>query len=377
MAAKIKYLVGKLGFLLLTSWLTGAQAVTFYVSTNGSDSNPGTAAQPFRTITYAYRHASPGTTVLVAPGTYTDYTRRWGLHLYANGTASNPIVLESEVRGGAIIDGQFASDRNKAIYLDGSYNVIEGFGITRAPNTGIFVAGNANQILENEICNNGTQGATDPEGQGIYSDKGTSGNVYDGNYIHDNGYAGSNLDHGLYLCGQNEVVINNVVIRQPSAGLQIAGYTAVSNMKVYNNVFAWIGTSGIIVWKAMDGVDIKNNIIYHNGRDGVEFWAAAGSGVSIDHNLINCNASRNCIFTEDGSTCSYTMGTNIFSDPLLANETASNFDAHLSADSAAIGAGLSLYPVFTNDMAGAARPASGVWDLGAYVYGSSRVAHRP
>jgi len=30
-----------------------AQATDYYVSTSGSDSNPGTSAQPFRTITYA------------------------------------------------------------------------------------------------------------------------------------------------------------------------------------------------------------------------------------------------------------------------------------------------------------------------------------
>lgn len=370
----MRHIVGELCLLLLTASLTAAQAATFYVSTNGSDANPGTAAQPFRTITHAYSLAGPGTTILVAPGTYTDYTSGWGLHLYGTGTASSPIVLESEVRGGAIIDGQFASDRNTCIFLDGSYNVIEGFGITEAPNTGIWVAGNSNEILDNEIYNNGTKGTTDPEGQGIYSDEGTSGNVYGGNYIHDNGYAGSNLDHGLYLCGNNEVVINNVVIRQPCAGLQIAGYTTVSNLKVYNNVFAWNGKDGIIVWKAMNGVDIKNNIIYQNGRDGVEFWAATGSGVAIDHNLINGNVSQGYIFTEDGSTCSCTLGTNIFSDPLLANEASSNFDAHLGAGSPAIGAGLNLYPVFTNDMAGTARPASEVWDLGACVYGSSNVA---
>ncbi|MGH7993532.1 MAG: right-handed parallel beta-helix repeat-containing protein, partial [Limisphaerales bacterium] len=366
--------VGKLCLLLLITALTGAQAATFYVSTAGSDSNPGTATQPFRTITYAYSLAGPGTTILVAPGTYTDYQSGWGLHLGSSGTASSPIVLESQVRGGAIIDGQFASDRNKSIYLDGSYNVIEGFVITRAPNTGIFVVGNSNQILDNEIYNNGTQGSTDPEGQGIYSDEGTSGNVYDGNYIHDNGYAGSNLDHGLYLCGQNEVVINNVVIRNASRGLQIAGYAPVSNMKVYNNVFAWNGGDGITVWMAMNGVDIRNNIIYNNNRDGVEFWAATGSGVVMDHNLIYGNVLGNYTsFSNAGSTVSYTLGTTISSDPIFANETSSGFDAHLSAGSPAIGAGYNFYSVFTADLAGAARSSSGAWDLGAYVYASTSI----
>lgn len=355
--------------LILSSilFLANAQAATYYVATTGSDSNPGTSTQPFRTITYAYGKASAGTTILVAPGTYTDYTTGWGLHLSASGTASSPITLKSQTPGGAILDGQFGSSRHSGIYLDGSYNIIDGFVIMRSPITGIYVAGNNNQVLNDEIENNGTQGSSDPEGQGIYSSDGTSGNIYEGNYIHDNGYAGSNLDHGLYLCGQNEVVANNVVIRQPSRGLQIAGYSSVSGMKVYNNVFAYNGVDGITVWMTMNGVDIRNNICFANGRNGVEFYAATGSGITVDHNVIYGNASANYSFTDGGTTASYTLGTTISSDPKLAVETSSGFDAHLQSASPAINAGVNLYSIITTDFAGDARPASGSWDIGAFV----------
>src|SRR5712672_2337236 len=107
---KVKTIVCKL-MSFLTMTLFSAQGATLYVSTQGSDSNPGTSAQPFRTITHAYGLAGPGTTILVLPGVYTDYTSGWGLHLGASGTASSPIVLQSQVRGGAVIDGRNASDR--------------------------------------------------------------------------------------------------------------------------------------------------------------------------------------------------------------------------------------------------------------------------
>src|SRR2546425_5357131 len=127
-------------FLLLflsLALLVHAQGSDFYVSTQGSDSNPGTSAQPFRTITRAYSLAGPGVTIFVMPGVYTDYSSGWGLHLGASGTASSPIVLKSQVRGGAIIDGQNASDRNVGIYIDGSYNVVDGFEIRGGPNGGV------------------------------------------------------------------------------------------------------------------------------------------------------------------------------------------------------------------------------------------------
>src|SRR5947207_9975377 len=96
----------KLSILVTTFALASAHGADFYVSTQGSDSNPGTSAQPFRTITRAYGLAGPGVTINVMPGVYTDYQSGWGLHLGKSGTASSPIVLRSQVRGGAIIDGQ-------------------------------------------------------------------------------------------------------------------------------------------------------------------------------------------------------------------------------------------------------------------------------
>jgi len=132
--------VYRLCFLFLTSALVRVHGADFYVSTQGSDTNPGTSGQPFRTLTRAYRVAGPGVTIHVLPGVYNDYSSGWGLHLGASGSASSPIVLRSELKGGAVIDGQNASDRNEGIYLDGSYNVIDGFEIRGGPNGGITIA---------------------------------------------------------------------------------------------------------------------------------------------------------------------------------------------------------------------------------------------
>src|SRR5206468_4714333 len=90
----------------------------------------------------------------------------------------------------------------------------------------------------------------------------------------------------------------------------------------------------------------------------------------LDHNVCYANAYGSYNFTDGGSTCSYTQGTSISSDPRCVNDTSSGFDAHLSSASPAILAGMNLSSVFTTDLDGRARPASGAWDLGAYIYGS-------
>jgi hypothetical protein len=245
---------------------------------------------------------------------------------------------------------------------------VDGFEIRNCPNGGISIWSNGNQILNNHIHNNGNPASTSTNGKdGVYSNEGTSGNIYEANYIDHNGRTGSNLDHGLYLCGQNEVVANNVLLANAATGLQVAGYTTVSNMKVYNNVMAWNGTCGIILWQSLNGVDIKNNIIYQNGHYGIGSYAATGSGVVADHNLVYGNGSGSFDFTGGGSTYSYSLGTSLNTDPGLVNETSTSFDPHLASGSPAIQAGLNLSSAITTDMSGAARPSSGPWDLGAYA----------
>ena len=53
------------------------------------------------------------------------------------------------------------------------------------------------------------------------------------------------------------------------------------------------------------------------------------------------------------------------------NSSSAGFDPHLGAGSPAINAGLNLSSFFATDKDGAARAASGGWDLGAYRYGST------
>jgi len=369
---RIESSIGKIGLLMFSLALTQARGATYYVSTHGKDSNPGTAAQPFRTITHAYGFAGPGVTILVSPGIYTDYTSGWGIHLGASGTASSPIVLRSRVPGGAIIEGHNASDRNVGVYIDGNYNIVDGFEVRNGPKGGVSLytpGGSDNQILNCNIHNNGNPASSSGDGQcGIYSSQGTSGNVYSGNYIHNNGRRGSNFDHGLYLCGNDEMIVNNVVFANAAHGLQIAGYTTVNNMAVCNNVFAYNGGNGIVLWQALNGVDIQNNIMFKNGHAGIGSWDAHGSGVTVDHNLSFGNASGDFNFTDGGSDFSYDLGAAIHADPLLINGGAARFDSHLRHGSPAIQAGVNLSSSFNTDRAGKRRPSSGAWDLGAYVY---------
>jgi hypothetical protein len=71
------------------------QAVgTKYVSTTGSDSNPGTSALPWRTIQHAADTAVAGDTVIIRAGTYQEY-----VNITRGGTTGNPITFQGEKSG--------------------------------------------------------------------------------------------------------------------------------------------------------------------------------------------------------------------------------------------------------------------------------------
>ena len=91
-----------IGFLCLQIVLCEElSAQTYYVATNGSDSNPGTESQPWATFSKAMTVLQPGDTLLIKDGTYYQQLR-----VNISGALGNPITFKAQNDGKAIIDGQ-------------------------------------------------------------------------------------------------------------------------------------------------------------------------------------------------------------------------------------------------------------------------------
>jgi len=364
--------------ILLLGALAGAPAwaATYYVSTSGSDSNSGSQASPFRTITYAYSRVVAGDTILVQPGRYTDYTPGSGLYLNKSGTASAPITLKSIQRGGAIIDAQQNPNNACVVAIGGSYNILDGFRLTNHVEMGIGIWGGRNNVIRHNEIDHVGMGPQPTRHSGVYTDNASSYNVYDGNYVHTNGNFATNLKgHGFYITGHNETYINNIVVNNAGYGFQVYAYDALTNVHIDNNVVALNGGSGMVFYtesssESINNVYVRNNIFYKNfqgsyGADAAVFilngsGAAMGGGVVFDTN-ISIGNSRD-IMTGGGSAFSYTSNNWIHADPRFVSST----DFHVLSTSPAIGAGLTLSSV-TTDFAGAARQAP--FTIGAYQVG--------
>ncbi|GAB3420038.1 DUF1565 domain-containing protein [Massilia agilis] len=122
LCASAAVLMGAAGSASATVYPIPATTYNYYVAPTGSDSASGSKSAPFRTLARAAQVATkPGTTVWVAPGTYTG-----GFKTTASGTSSARIYWVSTTKWGAkIVPGSTANVWDNR----GSYVSIVGFDI--------------------------------------------------------------------------------------------------------------------------------------------------------------------------------------------------------------------------------------------------------
>ena len=155
--------------LMLAQSLAAQVGTTYFVSTTGRDSNPGTFAAPWLTIQHAADMATAGATVNVMGGVYHEF-----VSFPPSGNKGEPITFQSDpvVVGttvqGAVIDGSdltmSVSGRQSLITIKGdrSFITVRGFEIRNlstseryASPCGIWISGSGTgvQILNNIIHN--------------------------------------------------------------------------------------------------------------------------------------------------------------------------------------------------------------------------------
>jgi hypothetical protein len=322
-------------------------AKDLYVSPTGSDSNSGSQAAPFQTILAASEHATAGTTVHVAPGTYDG-----GFTTTASGTAAAHIQYVSDVPGGAKIVGGGSAEMgwwNQGNYVDVKGFDINGHGAswrigfydsgshdTFQGNTVHDILTDPTAFAKAEASGNGGAGA---EMDGFNG--GVDGSII-GNTIYNIGPSdqSSSLVHGIYQT-EAGTVADNVVYNVTGVGVTL--WHGAENINIANNTIDNARDGGIFVGSGDSGssatsgdhVTVENNIvthsnqgIYEGGTTGVHntyannlFWDNTGANVSLQHGL-------------------HATGT-IVADPKFAN--ASSHDYHLQAGSPAIDAGTATH----------------------------------
>ncbi len=166
---------------------------SYYVSTTGSDTNPGTATLPFKTFSKAVPFLTAGSTLQVMAGTYTET-----LTLSTSGTASAPITV---IGNGAIVNMQ--GSKANGIVVSGSYVNLSGFEAMGATDFGILVTGR-NVIVENNIVHDnvtrngvGTCGLSTTWGSALKVKVGGENTTIRNNTVYDNCGEGIAVTRGV------------------------------------------------------------------------------------------------------------------------------------------------------------------------------------
>jgi len=324
----------------------------YYVSAAGSDnSGDGSAANPWATIAHADAQVSPGSTVHVAPGTYTG---SFGTN--TSGTPEARIRFISDVKWGAKLVGTLESTWSSY----GDYVDIVGFDVTGPGLNGIFAGGNFARVIGTHV-HDITVACTGIGGSGI-NFPATNGDAL-GNYVHDIGPYPTpcNFTHGIYFLNAGGHAYNNIVFRAAGWGIQLwhsASGIVVANNTLFDNLHGGVivGADAVID----DNTIVNNNIVFNNAR-GIFEEGTTGTHNVYQNNLIFQNSLAD-LSLQNGNTAADTVSA----DPQFVNFSGDpTGDYHLQSASPAIDTGTSnAAPV--RDYDGVARPQGNAWTIGAF-----------
>ncbi|MDB5793459.1 MAG: hypothetical protein JWQ80_3483 [Massilia sp.] len=350
-----------------------------FVAAGGSDANPGTQEEPFRTIARAAQVVTPGTTVYVAPGQYTG-----GFRTNVNGSAEARIIFVSSERWGAKIVPPLDSRTNSAWDNRGNHVDIIGFEVDGSQYqsgtkwlSGIYNGGSYNSIRHNHVHHIALDVPCEAAGgSGIGVDsyyKGKHGEVI-GNNVHDIGPPACRYHHGIYISTQARVR-SNVVYRISGAGIHL--WHDAQRVDITGNTVSTSG-SGIVVGGGdfyyskgpNDHTVVANNIVFDN-MHGILEQGATGRNNRYVHNLVFKNASDWRL--APGRTH---LGTVEAEPAFLDYSRTGTPDFRLSSRSPAIGRG-AVIEAPEPDFEGKQRSQATGFDIGAFQHEPPEEAERP
>jgi parallel beta-helix repeat protein len=391
-----------------------ADAATYYVATNGADSNPGTLSAPWRTPRQALSKLHPGDTLYLRGGVYSapedtfdsqagvvPSGTSWSAPITIAGYAGETVTLRPPDGYAAIrltvgaphhlifqdfvIDMSRQSDpgnpivavRPEAIYVaNGAHHIrFQRLDVGYTMNDAIALSTNGvgdsyssyvellNSRIHHAGAATGDSGHGGPgidNGYGIYIK--TDDNLIAGNEFYSNYAIGINA-YGSRNTLRSNILRGNGTRGGPAPAINIGSSSYPldsSDNLIFNNVI-YDNPGGIQIYTNTVRTRVFNNTIYRNtALFGIhaQYYKA---GTIIRNNIIYSNATN--YLDSGGQAAAPTYDHNLTTNPSFVNADA--YDFRLQASSAAVDTGASASEV-PDDATGVARPQGGAFDIGAF-----------
>ncbi len=311
---------------LSTTTTLAPTGATYYVDSRGKNSNQGTSAEPFKTISHGVDKLKAGDTLLIRPGEYKEDDGDAGLRIKdLNGTAAKPITIAAaSAEKPKLTGGEWktvAVEKSSFIVLRG-LETIGTANTDKKPTSGIEIVDSHHVTVEGSYVHDGGGG-------GIGSIRSNHINVI-GNYVAGMGkwnpfqtsgislFDSTNTGGGADADGYSMRIIGNVVFGTENITPPVGGSTVtdgnciiidtgdtnkyVGRTYIANNVCANNGGRGIHVYKSRNVVAV-NNTLYNNMQtaklkeEGGELSAVTAHDVVFRNNLVVARANRKASFS--------------------------------------------------------------------------------
>ncbi len=292
-----------LSLVMLIACVSGAFGQpnsTFYVSTSGNDSNPGTQAAPWRTVQHAADTVRAGSIVNVRGGVYEEL-----VSIKASGNATDGFITFRSYRGEtAVLEAEHCtpSGRSGVLTIDNkSYVRIEGFEIRnyrtaehRLTPLGISIMGAGSHIvlLKNNVHHiEQTFNGRDAPGRGgngfgiaVYgTDARTpiSELVIDGNEVH---HLKTGSSESLVVNGNvtNFRITHNVVHDNNNIGIDVIGFERTAPDPAVDQA-----RDGVVSGNLVYSITSRGNPAYGNDESSDGIYVDGGTRILIEQNVIH------------------------------------------------------------------------------------------
>jgi hypothetical protein len=292
-----------LSFVMLLVCVSGAFGQTnssFYVSTAGNDSNPGTQAAPWRTVQHAADVARAGSTINVRGGVYEEL-----INIKASGNASDGfITIQSYPGETATLDATHFTPSGRQGVLtihNQSYVRIEGLEIRnfhtaehRLAPLGIDImgAGSHIELLKNNVhhIEQTFQGRDKPGSGGngfgiaVYGTDAKSpitDLIIDGNEVH---HLQTGSSESLVVNGNvtNFRITHNVVHDNNNIGIDVIGFERTAPDPAVDQA-----RDGVVSGNLVYNITSRSNPAYGNDENSDGIYVDGGTRILIEQNVMH------------------------------------------------------------------------------------------